>query len=58
MKLYMEKYGFAHRDFAPFAITAHNNGNLSQHAVFHKKPLTEDDYEGAMMVIDPIQVAI
>ena len=47
MQAYMDKYGTKHAAFAPYAVTAHNNANRSTHAVFHKKTLTNQQFESA-----------
>jgi acetyl-CoA C-acetyltransferase len=55
MRLYMERYGVRHIDFAPFALTAHANALLNPNAVFHKA-LTVDDYENAREIVAPVRL--
>ena len=52
----MEKYNIPHSAFAPFPLTAHANAALSPEAVFHKKGLTEEQFEAATPIWGPVQL--
>lgn len=56
MEQYMEKYAVPHSAFAPFALTAHDNAANSPEAVFHKKSLTEEQFEASMTITPPVQL--
>ena len=56
MQAYMDRYGVAHDDFAPFALTAHANAQTSPHAVFKNKPLDLATYAAADTIDGPVQV--
>eukprot|EP00730_Choanoeca_flexa_P015257 TRINITY_DN6967_c0_g1_i1.p1 TRINITY_DN6967_c0_g1~~TRINITY_DN6967_c0_g1_i1.p1 ORF type:complete len:268 (+),score=50.27 TRINITY_DN6967_c0_g1_i1:110-913(+) len=56
MTEYMRRYNRPHADFAPFAIEAHTNAGLSEHAVFKNKALDFDTYEGSQTITGPVQV--
>lgn len=55
MRRYMHEYGYEHRDFAPFAITAHANATKNPNALF-RYTIDQDDYEGGRSVADPISL--
>ncbi len=55
MRLYMERYGYCRSDFAPFVITAHQNGVNNRFAMFRELVSTEEFLESAM-VADPISI--
>lgn len=55
MRLYMERYGYARRDFAPFVITAHENGVHNPQAMF-REAIDEKDFLGSPMVAEPISI--
>lgn len=55
MRRYMYEYGWEHGDFAPFSINAHANGANNPYARF-QRPITEETYENARMVCDPINL--
>jgi acetyl-CoA C-acetyltransferase len=55
MRLYMERYGYARRDFAPFVITAHENGVHNPQAMF-REAIDEEDFLGSPMVAEPISI--
>ncbi len=53
MRRYMHEYGYAHEDFAPFALNAHSNGANNPNALF-RRPISQDQYYSARMVADPV----
>ncbi len=53
MRLYMETYGYEHRDFANFCINAHQNALANPNAMFQKQ-VSIQDYLESPMVSDPI----
>lgn len=55
MRRYMYEYGWAHKDFAPFAINAHANGAHNPNARF-QRPITEDIYRNAPMISTPVNL--
>lgn len=55
MRLYMERYGYARRDFAPFVITAHENGVHNPQAMF-REAINEKDFLDSPMVAEPISI--
>ncbi len=55
MRLYMERYGYRRADFAPFIVTAHENGVHNPHAMFHET-VTADDFLNSPMVAEPITI--
>jgi acetyl-CoA C-acetyltransferase len=55
MRRYMHEYGYEHRDFAPFAITAHANAAKNPNALF-RYPIDQDDYDGGRAVAEPISL--
>jgi len=60
MALYMQRYGIAHKDFAPFALVAHANAHTNPNAVFKNKSLTAEQYEASKIITPgcPIQVRV
>eukprot|EP00045_Choanoeca_perplexa_P009217 m.88026 g.88026 ORF g.88026 m.88026 type:complete len:412 (-) comp14803_c0_seq2:510-1745(-) len=56
MTEYMRRYNRPHADFAPFAITAHDNAATASHAVFNKKQLDLDTFEQAQTITGPVQL--
>jgi acetyl-CoA C-acetyltransferase len=58
MAEYMRRYNRPHLDFAPFAITAHDNAATAPHAVFNKKRLDRDLFEAAQTITGPVQVCL
>ena len=55
MRRYMHEYGYSHKDFAPFAITAHANGAHNPNALFHYA-IDEREYERGRDVAEPIRL--
>lgn len=55
MQLYMHKYGWSHRDFAPFSINAHTNAANNPNARL-QEPISLEDYINARMIADPINL--
>jgi acetyl-CoA C-acetyltransferase len=55
MRRYMYEYGWKHADFAPFSINAHANAVNNPNARL-RDPITEQDYQKARMVADPINL--
>lgn len=55
MRRYMYEYGWAHGDFAPFSINAHNNGAKNPNARFQSS-ITAEIYKKAAMIADPINL--
>ncbi|MEZ4643681.1 MAG: thiolase domain-containing protein [Chloroflexota bacterium] len=55
MQRYLHEYGYAHTDFAPFAINAHANGAKNPNAMF-QEPISVKTYERGRMVADPISL--
>jgi len=55
MRLYMERYGYSRADFAPFVVTAHENGVHNPQAMF-RETVTVDDFLNSPMVADPISI--
>ncbi|MFW6070025.1 MAG: thiolase domain-containing protein [bacterium] len=53
MRRYMHQYGYAHDDFAPFAVNAHANGAKNPYAMF-RRPITEEAYRKGRTVADPV----
>ncbi|WP_374688840.1 thiolase domain-containing protein [Promineifilum sp.] len=53
MRRYMHEYGFSHRDFAPFALTAHANAARNPNALY-RYAIDEREYERGRAVADPI----
>jgi len=55
MKLYMDAYGVTAKDFAHFAITAHNSGYTNPNAFLQKK-IDFDTYMNSRMLVDPVKL--
>jgi acetyl-CoA C-acetyltransferase len=55
MALYMATYGVAARDFAHFAITAHQNALANPNAFLHK-PLDMATYLDSRVLVDPVKL--
>lgn len=55
MQRYMHQYGYSHRDFAPFAITAHENAATNPRAML-RRPISEEEFEHARMICSPINI--
>lgn len=55
MKLYMETYGVESRDFAHFALNAHDNGFTNPNAFLQKK-IDLDTYLNSRMLADPVKL--
>ncbi len=55
MRLYMERYGYTRADFAPFVVTAHENGVHNPLAMF-REAVTADDFLNSPMVAEPITI--
>ncbi len=55
MRLYMQRYGYTRADFAPFVVTAHENGVHNPQAMF-RETVSVDDFLNSPMVADPISI--
>ncbi len=55
MRRYMHEYGYAHADFAPFAMTAHANATGNPNAMF-RYAIDQDDYASGRPVAAPISL--
>jgi acetyl-CoA C-acetyltransferase len=55
MHRYMHEFGYEHKDFAPFAITAHANASKNPKALY-RYIIDERDYEDGRVVADPIRL--
>ena len=55
MRRYMDEFGWQHIHFAPFSINAHANARHNPYARL-RDPITEQDYQRARMVSDPINL--
>jgi acetyl-CoA C-acetyltransferase len=55
MQRYMHEYKWKHTDFAPFSINAHTNATHNLYARL-QEPITEEDYQRARMIADPINL--
>ena len=55
MRRYMHEHGYKKEDFAPFAITAHENAVHNPNAMFHMK-ITPKQFAEAKPVADPINL--
>ncbi|MBI1802374.1 MAG: thiolase domain-containing protein, partial [Chloroflexi bacterium] len=55
MQRYLHEFGWAHRDFAQFAVNAHLNAAGNPHAMFHNL-ITPADFDKAKMVASPINL--
>jgi len=53
MRRYMHTYGYAHADFAGFAVNAHRNAAHNPNAMF-PRAITAEDFGQAKMIADPI----
>ncbi len=55
MRRYMHEYGYAHQDFAAFAINAHRNAVNNPHAMF-RFPVKAERFAQAKMICDPVNL--
>lgn len=55
MQMYMERYGVAAENFAPFAMNAHENALHNPNALLHK-PVTRETYENAKLIAPPVRL--
>ncbi len=55
MQRYMHEYGYAHEDFAPFAVNAHRNAVHNPYAMF-PFPITRERFLAARMIASPINL--
>jgi len=55
MRRYMHEFGYSHRDFAPFALTAHANAARNPNALY-RYAIDEREYERGREVADPIRL--
>lgn len=55
MRRYMHEFGYSHRDFAPFALTAHANAAKNPNALY-RYAIDEREYERSRDVADPIKL--
>ena len=55
MALYMQTYGVTAKDFAHFAINAHDNGLNNPNAFLHKK-VDMETYMNSRMLVDPVKL--
>jgi acetyl-CoA C-acetyltransferase len=55
MRRYMHQYGYEHRDFAPFALTAHANAAKNPNALY-RYAIDVGEYERGREVADPIRL--
>jgi len=55
MQRYMHEYGYAHEDFAPFAVNAHRNAVHNPYAMF-PFPITRERFLTARMIASPINL--
>ena len=55
MRRYMHEFGYSHRDFAPFAVTAHANAAHNPNALY-RYAIDERAYEHGREVADPIRL--
>ena len=53
MRRYMHEYGYAHDDFAPYAVNAHANGAKNPNARF-RKAISPAAYSKGRVVADPV----
>ncbi len=53
MRRYMHQYGYDHRDFAPFALTAHANAAANPNALY-RYAIDQREYDRGRDVADPI----
>ena len=55
MRRYMHEHERSREDFAPFALTAHQNAAANENAMF-RKPISEEEYRSSPTVASPIGV--
>ena len=55
MRAYMQKHGARAEDFAPFAITAHNNALTNANALLHKT-VDLDAYMESRIIVEPVRL--
>ena len=55
MRRYMYEYKYEKKDFAQFAINAHQNASFNSNAMF-RNPITVEQYDTAKMISDPINL--
>ena len=55
MRLYMDTYGVESKDFAHFALNAHDNG-LNNPNAFLQKKVDLDKYLNSRMLVDPVKL--
>jgi len=55
MRRYMHEYGYSHKDFAPFAMTAHANAARNPNALY-RYAIDEREYERGRDVAEPIRL--
>ncbi len=55
MRRYMHQYGYAHQDFAPFAVNAHQNALNNPYAMF-RFPVSCEKFSRARMISEPINL--
>lgn len=55
MRRYMHEYGYDHRDFAPFAMTAHANAARNPNAL-HRYAIDQREYDRGREVAAPISL--
>ena len=55
MQRYMYEFGWKHREFAAFAVNAHQNAVHNPYAMF-PKPITVEQFEQARLIADPINL--
>jgi acetyl-CoA C-acetyltransferase len=55
MRRYMHEFGYAHQDFAPFAVNAHRNGMNNPYAMF-QFPVKAERFTTMKMICDPINL--
>ena len=55
MRRYMHEFGYSHRDFAPFAVTAHANAARNPNALY-RYAIDAREYERGREVADPIRL--
>jgi len=51
---YLERFGLARERMSALVLNSRRFANLNEHAFFHDRPLSEDDYAKARMVADPL----
>jgi acetyl-CoA C-acetyltransferase len=55
MRRYIHEYGYAHQDFAAFAVNAHKNAVNNPHAMF-RFPVKAERFAQAKMICDPVNL--